>query len=257
MMLTSLRAKKGPVVTFYCSHDNGQRVEKLRTNQAFFFRDSVSNVPQLIEQSEGEEDLYDFRELIEAEPEKDAEAEWEAFGSFKSWLDTGVYVNKQITGTHLDAYILAEKLQSTAFKNAVMKKMLEMMPAKKYDEDLKDAFRNIFACCSRASPLRELYFQSASFWNFGFEEGPYFQRGLTGDLGLNPVSDRWLIHALKGHKERFCSCPIMKEPTEQGGRNSRNSQHRRPPPTLRHTSRQVCNCEKAPWKQPNQFYQVG
>ncbi|PMD59676.1 uncharacterized protein K444DRAFT_723399 [Hyaloscypha bicolor E] len=272
-------AKKGPLITFYCGYDNDERIEKLPIHQALFFKDSVSKVPQLLFDPDDDEGSYDFRELIGAESRRDVEAEWEAFAAFKSWLEDGVYLNRQILCTHIDAYLLAEKLESPGFKNAVMREMLKMMPARKYDADLKETYRTIFTSCPMSSRLRKLYFESASFWKFSFDKDGYVG-GSNGELGLDSTSEKWLMLSLREHRERFCHCPLIGAPPAPRLRENRYppppecrdeeeeklwcSQQHRPPsqiptplPTLRHRPRPICNCEKAPWEDPERFYVAG
>lgn len=132
-----------------------------------------------------------------------------------------------------------------------MKEILKMMAARKYDEDLKDTYRTIFDHCGSDSLLRKLYFESASFWKFGFEEGDYSLRGAAGDLGLDPTPDRLLIDALKEHRDAFCRCPLTKVRA-----NHLSEQPKRPPPRLRRKQTRVCNCEKEPWNLADRFYNM-
>jgi len=104
-----------------------------------------------------------------------------------------------------------------------MREMLKMMPARKYDADLKETYRTIFANCQKSSPLRNLYFESASFWKFSFGEDGY----VGGSMGsLDWIQLRQMAHViLREHRERFCHCPLIEAPPA-----SRLRKNRYPPP---------------------------
>jgi hypothetical protein len=193
--------------------------------------------------------------------------ELEAFESFRSWLYTGVYENPQIVGNHLYAYWLAEHLHSNNFANAVMKKILEEIPARKYDQDLKDSYRHIWSNVKADSPLRKLFFNCAVFWKLEFGGGGHEAPKSTygeGVLGLDPEKDSGLFLALKKHKNSFCGCSAKMHQTPSGrqSRPARNRRgNRRAPITdlgkllgnsLLHG---VCKCQIAPWiLEPNGYF---
>jgi hypothetical protein len=163
------------------------------------FANSNPQIPQLLDEID-EPQRHNFEDLVFVEDRDDVPAFWEALECFRSWLYSGVYQNHQIYGNHIHAYWLAEQLHSSNFANAVMKKILQEMPARKYDEDLRDSYRHIWSNIKADSLLRKLFFDSAVFWKLEFggggKEAPEFSYG-EGVLGLNPETDLGLFLALK------------------------------------------------------------
>lgn len=149
----------------------------------------------------------------------------------------------------MDAYILAEILQSPRFANAVMEKIMEALPASKYDEGLKDIFRQIFNNCSSFSPLRKAYFDAAVYWKLEFGGGgkvaPKFFYG-QGVLGLDPAQDGELMHSLQKHKEEFCSCRKDQQAPEERRRDNGM--------TLKNSLEKLCKCQTAPWDAPHHYF---
>jgi hypothetical protein len=210
--------------------------------------DTVSRVPQLLDEPEGEE-MYPFRALLGVGARKNVSADWEAFHCFSKWLESGIYTNKQIAGSHIDAYILSEALQSPRFGNAVMQYILADIRSSKYDVELKNIFRNIFAKCSKESPLRKLYLEASVFWKLEFGGGGRSKPASTygeGVLGLDPEHDRSLIETLDKHKGEFCKCNVKALCESLQAKTLRNL-----------SGAQVCICQKEPWLvRPERFYRA-
>ncbi|KAE9375813.1 hypothetical protein N431DRAFT_454422 [Stipitochalara longipes BDJ] len=203
------RAESEAIIIFYCVDESGQNAIELPIHQKLFFADSVSRVPHILDDAEQEH--YNFRAILGVGARVDVSRELESFECFRNWLYTGIYENAQIIGTHLDAYHLSEILQSPRFGNAIMQKILNELRARKFDEDLKNAYRSIFSTGRQSSPLRRLYFQAALFWGLEFSGGGVerpkcFYR--SGILGLNPEVDRGLITELQRFRDTFCPCGL-------------------------------------------------
>jgi len=188
-------------------------------------------------------------------------SELEAFECFRSWLYTGIYENPQLAGSHLTAYRLSETLQSPQFGNAIMQKILNGLPARKYDGDLKDIYRSIFNTSKPSSPLRRLYFQAAMFWGLEFGGGgverPKSFDG-SGVLGLDPDVDSGLIAELQRYRGTFCACDSSEQQELQ------SEPEMQPVPATNGRPRAfslndqagngACACQKAPWLNPQQFF---
>ena len=80
-----------------------------------------------------EEEIFEFKGLIRAGARKDVDGFWVAFKLFRDWLYTGEYTNPEIEATHLEAYVVAEKLQTPRFANAIMTLILQTIRSSKYD----------------------------------------------------------------------------------------------------------------------------
>lgn len=121
------------------------------------------------EQVDTDADEYDFLLLVGATIGDDVSVLWEAFEAFGTWLRDGTYDGKCMRGTHIDAYHLAETVQSHRFANAVMSKILGSVPRQKFDIELTEIFRALYDGHAASSALRILYFESVIFWRMGFE----------------------------------------------------------------------------------------
>ncbi|KAN0112589.1 hypothetical protein V8E51_005540 [Hyaloscypha variabilis] len=252
------QAESEPVIAFYCIDVSGQNTVELPIHQKLFFADSVSRVPQVLDDAEQEN--YDFRAILGVGARVDVSREVESFECFRNWLYTGTYEHPQISGTHLDAYHLSETLQSPRFRNAIMQKILNELPARKFDADLKDTYRSIFRTSKPGSPLRRLYFQAALFWGLEFGGGrvdrPKCFYG-SGILGLDPEVDRELIAELQRFRDTFCACGSNAQQevqSEPGSERGQKAQGRARACSLdNHAGNGACVCQKAPWLSPVQF----
>ena len=247
------------MITFYCTDESGQHRVELPIHQKLFFADSISRVPQVLD--DDEQEYYDIRAILGVVSRVDVSSELESFECFRHWLYNGIYENPQLAGTHLDAYHLSEILQSPRFGNAVMQKILNDLPARKFDDDLKATFQTIFQTCKPASSLCRLYFQAALFWGLEFGGGgvelPKSFYG-SGVLGLDPDIDSELIAELQRFRDTFCACDSGEQQERLSGLKTQpglaTDGRARSFSLNDHAGNGACVCQKAPWLSPEQFF---
>lgn len=241
----STRTEYEPLITFHYNDEAGEHLE-LHIHHNLWHANTVSRVPYLFEV---EEERCDFRKIVGVDAYTNGSREWEAFECFRTWLYTGIYNNKQIVGTHHDAYYLSETLRSPRFANAVMQKILAVIPSRKYDEDLKDTYLAIFHRCEPEAPLRRLYTQAAIFWNSS-RISPFDSRDVLADL--DPEIKTRLTRGIARFKDRICGCGLRLPPKVESRRTTRGDII--PSAMENLPGNTACLCQEAPWSRPNQFF---
>jgi hypothetical protein len=203
------RSKFGLILAFDYVTDNG-RVSELRIPQSRFFQTCHARLPIAVDFEDDDVLQYDFQLLVGTGSEDYLAPLWESFQSFEHWVAHGKYVHHEISGTHIDSYVLADILSSPGFADAVMREIMSKLPGQKFDLDLKNSYRQVFSKFPIDSPLRQLYFDAAMYWRL------YFGGGGTEDvhwtksfdkrvLGLDPSKDVALLQALQKHKAQYFS----------------------------------------------------
>jgi hypothetical protein len=179
--------------------------------------------------------------LIGANARQDVACAWAAFGILVKWLNTGIYQNDETEATHIDAYILSEKLQSPRFGNAVMQQILEQIPTTKNDGTLADTIRRLCDEAIEDSLLKKLYFDTAIWWfpPNDFLNGTRNPRYFEGAGVLNRNDSYWL-NALESHNRETCACSPMKR------RKSHSDQTK---------DEESTGCRALPWMdEPSRFF---
>jgi len=245
LRLTVCRARKEPSITFVCTDVEIQVVDKVHIHQVLFHANSTTRVPKLVDDLKaGEENVYEFRALVGAGSRKDVGGFWAAFKLFRDWLYTGQYINAEIEATHLEAYILAEKLQSPRFANAVMTVILRAIRSTKYDGTLASNVQFLFANTAPKSLVRKLYLDTANFWYPIYRFGTNWRGGGI----LNPRNQE-AINVLKFYRREICRCNF---PARFQRMATLSDQIRNKP----FVSNRFCHCE--PWLDlPERFFLVG
>lgn len=176
----------------------------------------------------------------------EVDASWEAFQFFQSWLINDTYNNIEYESTHIDAYQLSKTLKSPRFGNAVMKKVLAIIPSRKFDSDLKDTLREISKKCAQGSPLRSLYFEAYHYWSM---IPSYHLLGLDEEL----MKDRDLAAVLETHPLDTCPCTEKyREFVEANDVSSEDVHHAIED---KDEGMKSCICSLGPWHQnPARFF---
>lgn len=203
MPLILSRARNESSITFVCTDVETQGVDRVCIHQVLFHSNTRTRVPKLWDPlPAGEEEIFEFRSFIGAGARKDVAGFWAAFKLFRNWLYTGQYNNKaEIEANHLEAYVLAEKLQSFSFANAIMTQILRTIPSSKYDGTLAGNLQFLFANTGTSSPIQKLYFDTANFWYPIYRFGTNWRGGGI----LNPRNQE-VINVLKFYRRDTCRC---------------------------------------------------
>lgn len=170
---------------------------------------------------------------------------WAAFEIMIKWLNTGIYQNDEKEATHIDAYFLAEKLQSPRFGNAVMQCLLAQMPPMKTSGDMADTMRRCFDEGEEFSLLRKLMFDAVVWW---FPPGDYLMGtrtpGYFEGAGLLYGNDKYWLKDVEEYRRETCQCPPSKR--RKSSNNSSSSGMRQ----------DVCDaCRREPWlDEPRRYY---
>lgn len=203
-----------PFITFYCIDAITQKTEKLTISQMLFFENSTTSVPYIIDDIvDGDEELFDFRRILGVTARKEVREAWAAFRIFRDWLESGRYINNEIETSHLQVYILAEKLHSSNFANAIMKDVLRAIPASKHDATLSQDLEFLFKNTPATSFIRTLYFDAAYFW-YIYPRGRLY--GDAWDIGgcIIHKCSKELYISLRSHRRDTCRCDFGKERSE-------------------------------------------
>jgi len=162
--------------------------------------------------------------------------------------------------SHVDAYQLAEIIQSHRFANCVMYRIIETIPSQKYDPELKEIFRAIHEKHSGSSLLRELYFEAVIFWAhdlYGYAST--LPEGTRKILGLDAKSDASLIASLEKtmiENHNFCRERVAEEQEgEETEANVPKANRNVPLQLVSKDHTENCNCGIAPWwRAPARFF---
>jgi hypothetical protein len=182
--------------------------------------------------------------VIGVNARKDVSCAWVAFELMVKWMNTGVYQNDESEATHIDAHLLAEKLQSPRFGNAVMQQILLQIPNTKDDGSLADNMRRLCEEESEKSLLKKLYFDTALYWfpPGGYLNGTRNPKYFEG-AGVLMASDAYWLNVLERHKRETCAC----SPTK------RRKVHRKFDDMKGHEDAE--GCQAAPWlDKPERYY---
>lgn len=147
-----------------CADPTGQNLSEIDVPQIALLAETITEGPVNAIQAIGQNDCYNFRKLIWANARKDVSCAWAAFGILVKWLSTGIYQNDQTEATHIDAFLLSEKLQSPRFGNSEMRRILKQIPATKDDGTLADTLRRLCDETIQNSLQKKLHFDAAIWW---------------------------------------------------------------------------------------------
>ncbi|KAF8851714.1 hypothetical protein BDZ45DRAFT_695690 [Acephala macrosclerotiorum] len=158
------------------------------------------------EENEGQR--INFRTLLSAGPEENADFLWNAFRSLVSWIYGQKYAADQSHTSHVNACIIAEILKAPRFMNRAMVEAVHSMKTREKDlrgnpNILRQNYRNIFALCKETSPIYRLYFETSIYWKLVFGAVAYPASGEI-HLGLDPTADAALVYAHSEYKMSFC-----------------------------------------------------
>lgn len=235
----SPKNKSDPLLIITYANGIG-RASEIQVSRSLLFHHSplaqsrVSRITQSI--SKDGSPQYYFKNLVASEAKDDLEHLWEAFQSFITWMHNGIYTNPQIVSNHIDAFNLAVILKSPRFADTVVEKVMQDLPGRKFDPELKDHFRQVFTFRT-SSRIRKLYFDTAIYWGLDLVDDQKTSRFSRVLLRFEADIDGPLTKAFQKYKQDFCSCT---------GRDSRWKSDVNKIPRLTDFV-ETCKCQIAPW----------